>query len=528
VSDGGDTIVLSVSADPYRLFSLAVFSFGFAAFLSLFVLWLRQKMAFPQDFKDVSYPVVFLANALWFGVNIVSRDFWIVLACACVFPPLLSHLFHPSLSRAVVAGSCLLAAAALGRAPQAWLLAAYSLLFAATAAAAFRLPAIGRPNRILLAFAALLIPAWLYLKFDWLSLSIRSLPLLLLLVHSFSFRRFLFLDLFLKWGAYFLLALASASLFFLWLPDHAPPLVKALALLPLIWALPRVCRWLGALLDKHWFGRTYTPVEAQRVFLNAIQSQPSEFAALQKARTVLEEVFRASVTLDASAAPRCSIELARRQDGRPFFSEDVELRDALAETLGVVVANRRAELRALRAQINPHFLFNALNAVAALIPENPERAESTLEQLSDVFRYQLKHSGSEMVTVEQELEFVRAYLAVEKARFEEGFEWRTEVDPLASGFRIPAMTVHTLVENSIKHGVSHLAGRGDVSVRAFREGGSVIVEVSDSGPGLAAGRGDGHGLENVRARLRGHFGEGASLTLVRENGMTVARIEVRE
>jgi signal transduction histidine kinase len=521
--------VLSVSADPYRLVSLAVFSFGLAAFLSLFVLWLRQKMAFPHDFKEISYPVVFLANAMWFGVNIVSRDFWVVFACACVFPPLLSHLFHRRLSYLVLAISGALAVAALLRAPQRWLGVAYAVMFAAVVAGSPSRPGLGKPNRILLSLAALAIPAWLYLEIDWLSLLVRSLPLLLLLVHSYSFRRFLFLDLFLKWGAYFLISLFAATLFFLWFPADAHAFVKALCLLPLLWGLPRLCRWLGSMLDRHWFGRPYTLAGAQRTFLHAIQAEPSEIAVVRQARAVLESIFRTHASLDVTAAPLCSITLPPRTDGRPYFSEDLELRDALAESLGIVVANRRAELRALRAQINPHFLFNALNAVASLIPEHPERAETTVEQLSDVFRYQLQHSGDEMVSLGQELDFVRAYLTVEQTRFEGKLEFRIEAGPEVADFRIPAMTVHTLVENAIKHGVSQRDKDGLVAIRASFRDGLAAIEVSDNGPGVARDRGLGHGLANVRDRLKGHYGDDARFTFSRDDtvGATTARIEVR-
>src|SRR6185295_5860950 len=113
--------------------------------------------------------------------------------------------------------------------------------------------------------------------------------------------------------------------------------------------------------------------------------------------------------------------------------------------------------------INPHFLFNALNAIVALIPTKPERAEETLEQLAEVFRYTLTRSDKEWTRLADEVEFVRAYLDVEKARFGERLQATIDVDPKVQDMTVPSMMLQTLVENAVKHGLSSVRGVGVLS-----------------------------------------------------------------
>jgi LytS/YehU family sensor histidine kinase len=224
--------------------------------------------------------------------------------------------------------------------------------------------------------------------------------------------------------------------------------------------------------------------------------------------------------------------MAARSNGIPYLSDDHRLLQSLARTLSVVLENvrfreqrrqqdereqqlrllaGRAELKALRAQINPHFLFNALNAIAGLIPGQPELADETVEQLAEVFRYTLRKSEKEWVRLDEEVEFVTAYLRVEKARFGDRLETEFQVEPAAGAMSIPAMTIQPLVENAIKHGVSAVEGRGRVGLRVALEGKWLAVEVTDNGPGFPAGVTLGHGLHNVMERLNGYYGDSAQL-----------------
>ncbi|MDT0632573.1 histidine kinase [Rubrivirga sp. S365] len=245
-----------------------------------------------------------------------------------------------------------------------------------------------------------------------------------------------------------------------------------------------------------------------------------------------------------------------------YNTEDVDRLKALAGGLALAVERLRllereralvrqtaeAELATLRAQINPHFLFNALNTVAALIGERPDEAERTVEHLAGLFRDVLTASGRALVPLRDELRLVRRYLAVEKARFGDAIEVEVDVEAGAADAEVPAFAVQTLVENAVKHGVEQKRGGGRVSVRARVEGGALVVDVRDTGAGLAvapppAGGADaggaagdgaaadptafyGVGLRNVSDRLRQLYGDGARLTLAPRDPGTLASLVV--
>jgi LytS/YehU family sensor histidine kinase len=197
----------------------------------------------------------------------------------------------------------------------------------------------------------------------------------------------------------------------------------------------------------------------------------------------------------------------------------------------------QSELKALRAQINPHFLFNALNSIAGLIPRDPTLAERTVEQLAEVFRYTLTRSETEWARLGDELEFVHAYLDVERARFGTRLQVEMDVAPDTVEVRIPSMMVQTLVENAVKHGVSRVRGTGVVRIRSSIQSGRLVIEVADNGEGFSATkepsllddrRGTGFGLKSVQERLRGYFGSEAQFNVRRDNAnsMTIVSLEM--
>ena len=145
-----------------------------------------------------------------------------------------------------------------------------------------------------------------------------------------------------------------------------------------------------------------------------------------------------------------------------------------------------AELTALRAQINPHFLFNALNTVSALIRERPEQAETTLQSLAGLFRDVLTASGKPSVLLRDELRLVGRYLDVERARFGDKLRVELDVDDAALDREVPAFAVQTLVENAVKHGIERRRGGGELAVRASVRGGDLELTVRDTGPGIPA------------------------------------------
>ena len=165
----------------------------------------------------------------------------------------------------------------------------------------------------------------------------------------------------------------------------------------------------------------------------------------------------------------------------------------------------QAELRALRAQIHPHFLFNTLNSIAALIAENPRAAEETTTRLAEVFRYTLKASGQEHASLADELEFLRSYLAIERVRFGDRLRVEESVEPGLESVPVPSLLLQPLVENAVRHGVASRPAGGTVRIAARRDGDRLVIEVADDGPGFDGDRpasGAGFGLHSVRERLR--------------------------
>jgi signal transduction histidine kinase len=165
----------------------------------------------------------------------------------------------------------------------------------------------------------------------------------------------------------------------------------------------------------------------------------------------------------------------------------------------------RAELAALQARINPHFFFNTLNTISALLAEDPAKADEVVQTLAGLFRYTFKAAHADAVTLGEELEFVEGYLAVEKARFGDRLRVAWSVDPDARTARVPGLILQPLVENAVGHGIAPAPGGGTVRISGRVEHERVIVEVEDDGVGLAADATslirEDHGLGNVRKRI---------------------------
>ena len=222
-----------------------------------------------------------------------------------------------------------------------------------------------------------------------------------------------------------------------------------------------------------------------------------------------------------------------RTVGRPsqaelrVVQEAASLVSAQVELSVVAEQERRlaqAELRALRAQISPHFIYNALAAVAGEIHVQPEQARELLTDFAEFTRY-LFRDGRSYVTLAEELEHVQRYLRLEQARFR-NLKVTVDVSDEALGAVVPAMSIQPLVENAVRHGVERRAGSGRVEISARTTGGDVELRVSDDGAGIdpervpevLAGAGGGIGVANVDARLRATFGERYALRIESELG----------
>jgi sensor histidine kinase YesM len=165
----------------------------------------------------------------------------------------------------------------------------------------------------------------------------------------------------------------------------------------------------------------------------------------------------------------------------------------------------KAELSALQARINPHFFFNTLNTISALLTEDPAKADEMVQTLADLFRYTFKATHAGDVPLDEELEFVDGYLAVEKARFGDRLRVRWTIEPEARVVRIPGLLLQPLVENAVGHGIAPVPGGGTVRIGARVDDARLIVEVEDDGAGLrrplASVIEDDHGLGNVKRRI---------------------------
>ncbi|HEX6368484.1 MAG TPA: histidine kinase [Longimicrobium sp.] len=182
----------------------------------------------------------------------------------------------------------------------------------------------------------------------------------------------------------------------------------------------------------------------------------------------------------------------------------------------------RAELNALRMQLHPHFLFNALNTVNAYVRTDPDTAERMIARLGQLLRHALAGGGGHEVPLEEELQVARAYLEIEQARFEDRLSVRWDVDPSTHAARVPSLILQPLVENAVRHGIAPRAAPGTIEIRAERRNGTLHLSVRDDGVGIAGGAPrEGVGLGNTRARLRQLYGARQSLELAGEPGAGV-------
>jgi len=173
-----------------------------------------------------------------------------------------------------------------------------------------------------------------------------------------------------------------------------------------------------------------------------------------------------------------------------------------------------AELRLLKSQLNPHFLFNALNTIRSLVADHPARAQDAVTRLANTLRYTLNSSQDELVTLAQELEIVKDYLELESMRFEERLRVELDIPADVRSVGIPVMLLQTVVENAIKHGIAELPDGGILRIRAALEDGALAINVENPRPTTPSGAAhEGVGLRNSAERLRLLFGGRARLEL---------------
>jgi two-component sensor histidine kinase len=182
-----------------------------------------------------------------------------------------------------------------------------------------------------------------------------------------------------------------------------------------------------------------------------------------------------------------------------------------------------AQLQVLKTQLQPHFLFNTLNAISALIHQDVELADRMIARLGELLRQALDTAGTQEVTLRQELEFIKPYLEIEQARLGPRLDVAIDVDAEVIDASVPNLILQPLVENAIRHGVAPRRGPGRIAITARRQDGALLLQVRDNGGGLAANYTEGVGVSNTRARLRQLYGDDQRfvMTVPPEGGLLV-------
>ena len=197
-----------------------------------------------------------------------------------------------------------------------------------------------------------------------------------------------------------------------------------------------------------------------------------------------------------------------------FHKAQVRERHAIALEASLA----QAKLQALRMQINPHFLFNTLNAIATLVHTSPHTADEMISDLSELFRASLESSDDQEITLERELDLLGRYLAIEQRRFGEYLRVEQDIDPEILQALVPTLILQPIVENAIRHGIEPLAEAGRITIQARREGEQITLSVSDNGgkpfdAAILERKRNGIGLANTRARLQELYGDKQSLAV---------------
>lgn len=205
------------------------------------------------------------------------------------------------------------------------------------------------------------------------------------------------------------------------------------------------------------------------------------------------------------------------------------LREGETKAAQLTTQLAQAQLQALKMQIHPHFLFNTLNSIAALLHKDVETADIMIARLGDFLRLTLKRSDAQTIRFGQELEFLKCYLDIERTRFQDRLVVEMDVEPQTLEVTVPNLILQPIVENAIRHGIARQTTAGRISIRAFKKNGRLIMQVEDNGPGLKR-NGDsnvaspgGIGLDNTRARLKQFYGDDYGLEIANssERGVIV-------
>jgi hypothetical protein len=343
-------------------------------------------------------------------------------------------------------------------------------------------------------------------------------------------------DVILKRSLWLLASVALATLL-------GSTLTDVLAIAAAMLAAPALLRAIGAFVDHAVLARPDF-AEATRALEASWRraTEPAQLvdAALASVRTALhadarwdDDARRIDVTVSHQARTLMQQELAfldavgtqlaHRLDALQFQQEQraLHLREERLKRLLT-----EAELKALRTQVDPHFLFNTLNTIADLIASNPVQAERMTERLAECFRYALAKHSRDLSTLDEELDFARQYLEIEQVRFGDRLRVTLSRGDASGREEVPSLLLQPLLENAIRHGLAPVREGGCVSVEAARDGGMLRLRIEDDGVGLRAGSNAGVGLRNVQDRLRTLYAQTAEFLIGARPGGRGTRITI--
>jgi two-component system LytT family sensor kinase len=191
-----------------------------------------------------------------------------------------------------------------------------------------------------------------------------------------------------------------------------------------------------------------------------------------------------------------------------FRDEELKATELKAELAEAQLQITQAQLQALKMQLHPHFLFNTLNSISALLDEDAEKADEMLARLGDFLRLTLENSGAQMVALRDELEFLRRYLEIEQVRYQDRLSVEMNIEPQTLEAQVPNMILQPIIENAIRHGIAQRLGGGHIEVSARRDGAKLHLQVKDDGLGVSLSENlkTGVGLANTTERLKRAYG----------------------
>ncbi|CAG5087039.1 sensor histidine kinase [Parvicella tangerina] len=197
------------------------------------------------------------------------------------------------------------------------------------------------------------------------------------------------------------------------------------------------------------------------------------------------------------------------------------------KTLQLESTRNESELLNLKNQLKPHFMFNAMNSIRALVDDDPDLAKQSITQLSNLLRNTLQFGKKKLITLKEELQIVNDYLALEKIRFEERLAYKQEIDDSILHTTLPPLLIQTLVENAIKHGISKKAAGGEVSLKVSTVGSSLHIEIRNVGEyNPSAGTNSGIGLDNAKKRLEIIYGKQAEFSIGNDQGTVLTEVKI--